>query len=156
MTEELLSNSVAAQLLHDLGPEKTPEQWMHWLQNNRNQSRTVPYRIDFERMAGGVFYRQEDLVAFIEWDKSRKLGTLKLTGRAAEAMRAYGIGEKGGGATGRRFKVTDINPQVENGVPYIQLVTNDPLMVYRLEIDEADTIIQEMAEAVSVCKRSLK
>jgi hypothetical protein len=154
MTEELLSNSVAAQMLHDLEPEKTPEQWMHWLQNNRNQSRTVPYRIAFERMAGGVFYRQEELTAFIEWDKSRKLGTLKLTGRAAEVMRAYGIGEKSGSATGRRLKVSGINPQVENGVPYIQLITNDPLMVYRLEVDEAEAIIQEMAEAVGVCKRS--
>lgn len=158
MTDELLSNNVAAQTLHDLEPEKTPEQWTHWLQNNRNQSRAVPYRIPFERMAGGVFYRQEELAAFIEWEKSRQLGTLKLTGRAAEVMRAYGIGEKSGSATGRKLKVTSINPQIDEatGTPYVQLIANDPLMVYRIEIDEAEAIMQEMAEAVDVCKRVCK
>jgi hypothetical protein len=43
--DELLSNSVAAQVLNELLPEKTIEQQMQWLQNNRNQSRQVPYRI---------------------------------------------------------------------------------------------------------------
>jgi len=156
MTEELLSNTVAAQTLHDLEPEKSTAQWLLWLQNNRNQTRSVSYRIPFERMAGGVFYRETELRAFIEWEKSRNLGTLKLTARAAEAMRAFGIGEKGGSATGRRLKVSGINPQVEDGVPYIQLITNDPLMVYRLELDEAEAIIKEMVEAVDVCKRSCK
>ncbi|VVP89042.1 hypothetical protein [Pseudomonas fluorescens] len=156
MTEELLSNSVAAQTLCELEPEKSVEQWMHWLQNNRNQSRRVPYRIPFERMAGGVFYRREELVSFIDWEKSRQLGALKLTGRAAEVMRAYGIGEKSGSATGRKLKVTAINPQVDEatGTPFVQFITSDPLMVYRLELDEAEAIIREMAEAVGVCKRS--
>ncbi|MFJ4395883.1 hypothetical protein [Pseudomonas sp. NPDC089396] len=153
MSEELVSNTVAAQTLHELEPSKTIEQWANWLQNNRNQSRTVSYRIPFERLAGGVFYRHDDLTAFIEWEKSRQLGTLKLTGRAAEAMRAFGIGEKGGSTTGRKLKIDGINLQVQDGVPYIQLVMTDPLMVYRLEVDEAEAIIQEMAEVVSACKR---
>ena len=55
-TMELLSNSVSAALLSELLTGKTEEQWMLWLNNNRNQSRRVPYRLPFERMAGGVFY----------------------------------------------------------------------------------------------------
>jgi hypothetical protein len=70
-------------------------------------------------------------------------------------MRAYGIGEKSGSATGRRLKVSGINPQVDEatGTPFVQLITSDPLMVYRLELDEAEAIIREMAEVVGACKR---
>lgn len=154
MTDELLSNNVAAQVLCELLPDKTSEQWLLWLQNNRNQSRRVSFRIPFERMAGGVFYRREELAKFAEWDKSRQLGTIKLTGRAAEVMRAFGIGS-GGSTTGRKLKVTGINPQIDEatGKPFIQLITDDPMMVYRLELFEAKSIASELNEAVGVCEK---
>lgn len=156
MTDELLSNSFAAQVLCELLPEKNAEQWALWLQNNRNQSRRVSYRIPFERMAGGVFYHREELAKFAEWEKSRQLGSIKLTGRAAEVVRAFGIGTASGSTTGRKLSVTGINQQtdVATGKHFIQLVTDDPLMVYRLEVDQAKQIGLELLEVVGVCEGS--
>lgn len=155
MTEELLSNSFAAQVLNELLPGKTVQQWELWLQNNRNQSRRVSYRIPFVRMAGGVFYLREELAKFVEWEQSRQLGSIKLTGRAAEVVRAFGIGSASGSTTGRKLKVTDINPQIDDstGKPFIRLVFDDPLMVYRIEVDAAQLIAQELIEAINVCER---
>ncbi len=156
MTDELLGNSAAAQFLHEQIADRTPEQWALWLQNNRNQARRVSYRIPFERMAGGVFYLREELANFVEWEKSRQLGTIKLTGRAAEVIRAFGIGTTGGSTTGRKLNVTGITPQINEatGNPFVQVVTDDPLMVYRLELDEARQITADLLEAIAVCERA--
>ena len=158
MVEELLNNNVAATVLSELLNDKTPEQWAVWLQNNRNQSRRVPYRIPFERMAGGIFYHREELAKFAEWEKSRQLGTIKLTGRAAEVVRAFGIGKSGGSTTGRKLNITGINPQIDDvtGKPYVQLITDDPLMVYRLEVSEARSLANELGEVVEVCERAVQ
>ncbi|MBJ9591749.1 hypothetical protein I5745_14735 [Burkholderia seminalis] len=100
-------------------------------------------------------YDVHELARFVEFEKQRRLGSVTLTGRAAEVMRAYGIGEKGGSTTGRKLKVSGIHPQVdEAGKPYVQLITDDPLMVYRLEVAEAVSVLKELAAAVEVCKRS--
>ena len=158
MVEELLGNSVAAQLLNELMPDKSIEQWSLWLQNNRNQSRRASYRIPFEKMGGGVFYLREEIAKFAELEKSRKLGSIKLTGRAAEALQAYGIGTEGGSTTGRRFDVSDVMPQVDQatGKPYIQIITSNPLMVYRLELEEAKAFSKELEDAIGVCVRVSK
>lgn len=158
MVEELLGNSMAAQVLSEQFQGKTPDQWSGWLQNNRNQSRRVPYRIPFQRISGGIFYSSEELGKFIEFEKQRQLGTIKLTGRAAEVLKAFGVGTQGGGTTGRKLKVGGINPQIDQvtGKPYIQIITDDPLMVYRLEPGEAKSIAKELSEAVGVCERAVK
>lgn len=155
MTDKLLNNSVTAQMLYEALPDKTLEQWTLWLQNNRNPARRAPYRIPYVKMGGGVFYRTEELETFVEWEKARRLGTFKLSGRAAEALRAFGIGEAGGGTTGRKLNITAINPQVDSasGLPYVQVITNEPLMVYRVEIDQAQEIVRELSEAVAACER---
>ncbi len=156
MTEDFLSNALAAQRLAEIIPDKSAEQWALWLQNNRNQSRRVPYRIPFERIAGGVFYRPDDLAHYAEWEKSRQLGNMKLTGRAAEVIRAFGIGTGGGSTTGRKLKVTGINPQFDEATRtvFIQLITDDPLMVYRIELSEAKQIARDLIEAIGACERS--
>lgn len=153
---ELFNNSVAAQTLHELLPEKTAKQWSLWLQNNRNKSRRNAYRIPIERLGGGVFYKPEDLQAFAEWESSRQLGTMKLTGRAAEVMRAFGIGDKNGSSTGRKLSVTAINPQIDesSGKPFVQFITSDPLMVYRLDPNEAKNIALELIEVANVCEKA--
>lgn len=155
MTDELLSNSVTAQTLFEALPDKTLEQWTLWLQNNRNPARRTPYRIPYVKMGGGVFYRTEELEKYVEWEKARRLGSFKLSGRAAEALRAFGIGEAGGGTTGRKLNITTINPQVDStsGLLYVQVITNEPLMVYRIEVDQAREIVRELTEAVAVCER---
>lgn len=158
---EFLSNTVAAQALGELLPTegKTHEQWLLWLQNNRNQARRVAYRIPHERgiegIGGGIFYRREELAKYADWEKSRQLGTLKLTGQAAEAMRAFGIGTASGSTTGRKLKVSGIKPQIDEatGTAFVQLITDDPLMVYRLELEQAEAILHGLGEAIGACRR---
>jgi hypothetical protein len=155
MTEELLSNTVAAQLLAEVVLNKTPEQWALWLHNNRNSTRKTPYRIPYEKLGGGVFYRREEIAKFAEWEKQRHLGTIKLTGRAAEMMKAFGIGSASGSTTGRKFNLNSINLQTDaaTGKTFIQMLTDDPLMVYRLELDEAQAIAKELSEVANAGKR---
>lgn len=153
--DELLNNGVSADVLTELLPDRTSTQWGLWLQNNRNQSRRVPYRIPFEKMAGGVFYRREELAKFAEWEKSRQLGSIKLTGRAAEVVRAFGIGTASGSSTGRQLKVTGVALQVDQATkqPYVQLITNDPLMVYRLELDTAKALGSDLSATAAAGAR---
>jgi hypothetical protein len=153
--QELLSNSMAAKLLHELMSDKSAEQWEVWLRNNRKPERRVTYHVPYVKLGGGVFYDREELAKFAEWEKGRQLGSIKLTGRAAEVMRAFGIGEKGGSTTGRKLKVTGINPQVDEatGKPFIQFVVDDPLMVYRVEVEESKALLREWADAIQACER---
>lgn len=156
MDDDLLSHSVAAQMLSERLTEKNPEQWALWLQNNRNQLRKVSFRIPFVKMAGGVFYRRDDIAKFAELEKSRQLGTIKLTGRAKEALEAFGVGTATGSSTGRKLIVTGINPQVDEatGKTFIQMIFSDPLRVYRLELDQAEAVAKELNEAIQFCKRA--
>ncbi|WP_250517985.1 hypothetical protein [Caballeronia sp. ATUFL_M1_KS5A] len=155
---DLLSNSVAAQTLDESLPGKSVDHWMTWLQNNRNQARKVAYRIPFERMAGGVFYLQEEIESFIEWEKGRQIGTVRLSARAAEAVHAFGIDEKTGSATGRRLNVSAVLPLVDEstGQPFIRVIATDPLLVFRLEPGEAASLASELLEASQVCMRVSK
>lgn len=158
MTDELLSNSVTAQALCDLLPDKTFEQWTLWLQNNRNQSRQVPYRIPFVKMAGGVFYRREELEKYSDWEKARQLGTIKLTGRAAEVLRAFSVREGGVPATGRKLNVVGVSLQVDETTKktFIRLIAGDPLTIYRLELDEAAALGTDLLENAQAGKRISK
>ncbi|MGT2505930.1 hypothetical protein [Cupriavidus basilensis] len=155
--DELLSSSVAAEILSEQMPDKTPGQWALWLQNNRNQTRKVSYRIPFERMGGGgVFYRREELAAFTDWEKGRALGVVKLSSRAAEALRAFGIGEQGGGTQGRCFKGASVNLQTSNdgGGAFVQVVIEEPLMVFALRPDQAIEFGKELAKAGEAARRA--
>jgi hypothetical protein len=152
MNDDLLSTQVAASVLQEAIPE--PEgYWSRFLVNNKRPDRNPPFRVEFVKMGGGVLYPRRALADFVEWEKSRRLGAMKLTGRAAEVMRAFGIGEAGGGTTGRRLDIS-IHPQQNpsTGEPYLQLIVKDPLLVFHLEIEQAEAIIRELRDAVNSCK----
>lgn len=153
--DELIKSELAAQVLHESIPVRSRDQWALWLQNNRNPRRRATYRIPFERIGISVFYRRDELSKYSEWEKQRQLGTIKLTGRAAEVMRAYGIGEAGGGATGRKFNVSAIDLQTDpvSEKPYIALILEDPLMVFRLEIEEAIHHANKLIELAKATER---
>lgn len=153
--EELFSTAAASELLAQQLPDKSAEQWALWLRNNRNHSRKAIYRVQAQQLGRMAVYTIEELTKFIEFEKQRQLGTIKLTGRAAEVMRAYGIGVAGGGTTGRAMSVTAINLQTDpvTGRPYIALVLNEPLMVYRIEVDQARSIGKELVELVAAAER---
>ena len=146
---ELYGNSFAAQYLSEQITDKTPEQWELWLRNNRNQSRKVPYRIAFERISNATFYRPEELAKFVEWEKSRQLGVMKLTGRSAEVMRAFGIGSSNGSTTGRKLEIVGITDQFDEatGARFVQLIISEPLMVYRLDPDQARQVAAKLLNA---------
>lgn len=153
--EELWGNLVAAEFLSKHLTDRDVDQWALWLRNNRNQSRHVPYRIAFERISNATFYRPEELAKFLEWEKSRQLGVMKLTGRAAEVMRAFGIGSSAGSTTGRKLTIVGIHDQIDDitGEPFVQLITSDPLMVYRLDRDQARKLATELLDAAGAQHR---
>ena len=70
-------------------------------------------------------------------------------------MRAFGIGDKNGSSTGRILCIATINPQIDEatGQPFVQLITSDPMMVYRLEPNQAKSLAQELIEAVKICEK---
>ncbi len=148
----MLSTQAAAAALHEAIPE--PEgYWARFLMNNKRPDRNPPFRVEFVKMGGGVLYPRKALADFIAWEKSRRLGTTKLTGRAAEALRAFGIGEAGGGTTGRSLECT-VHPQQDptTGQPYIQLIVKNPLLVFHLNVGQAEELIRELQSAVNATK----
>ncbi len=147
MSEELLSNSMAAQALSEELHGRTAEEWAGWLQNNRNQSRRVPYRIPFQRISGGIFYARGELEKFIEFEKGRQLGSIKLTGRAAQVAQAFGIGTDGASTNGRKWKGGSANLATSEGRVFVQVVINEPLMVFDVTPEQAIEHGREMMEA---------
>lgn len=149
----ILNTRAAAEYLHEQIPGDSVQYWRQALINNRRSDRTPPYRVGFKTVGRAAFYTPDELANFVEFEKGRRLGTMKLTGRAAEVMRAFGIGTASGSTTGRKLTVTAITPQTDEGTgkPFIQFITDDPLMVYRLELHEAKTIARELIDAIGAC-----
>ena len=153
---ELLSSKLAAERLHEALPGHSIKYWQQWLTNNRNHSRRTVYRIPFHNVIGmrSAHYEPEELKKFIEFEKTRQLGKIELKGRAAEVLRAYGIGEQKGGITGRQWEASII-PQVDEVTqsPYIQIILNDPFLIFRLEIEQAEKLSCELIDGLNVCNR---
>ena len=149
--EELWGNSFTAQALSEQLPGRDAVRWELWLRNNRNQSRAAVYRVPFERISNGTFYKPEEIAKFVAWEKSRRLGTIKMSGRAAEVMQAFGIGTATGSATGRKLLIMGIERMTDpaTGQPYVQFITGDPLIVYRLEVDQALQVAAGLRTAAS-------
>lgn len=152
------STNGAADFLNERIPGKTSSYWMRRLINARRTDRPQVFAIPFSMIGKVVVYQEVDLVEFAEFEKSRQLGKMKLSGRAAEVVRAFGIGTSGGSSTGRKLKVTatGITLQIDEatGKRFIRIVADDPLMVYRLEIEEAKVIVKELAEILAYCDRA--
>jgi len=148
---ELMNTAVAAQELAKLLPEegKTQEQWLRFLQNNRNASRRVPYRIPHEILGKVAIYQTHDLKRFADFEKQRAIGSIRVSARAAEALHAFGKSR-----TGRKLRVAGITPQIddETGEFFVQIIIAEPLLVFRLSKDEAAALASELTEAAEVQK----
>lgn len=155
MEETLLNTQVAAETLHELIPSELPDYWRNFLINNRRTDRNSAYSVPIVYIGRGAFYNPEELRKFADWENGRRIGKLKMTGRAAEVMRAFGIGEVSGGSTGRKLNVTGITAQIDQATkkPFVQLITAEPLMVYRIEPQQAKDIVREMQEIIDFCER---
>lgn len=150
----LLTRDAAAQWLAEQIGDKTASQWADWLRGNANHARRAAYRIPTMKAGRNTLYAQEELRLFVEFEKARRVGELKLTGRAAEAVWAFGVGA-GGSTTGRPLNVTAINPQIgEDGTRFIQMIVSAPqLLVFRLDVAQAEAIARDLAEAAAYLKR---
>lgn len=152
--QELLNTGVAAEHLASLNAGRNVAQWALWLQNNRNPARRAAYRVPYVKLGGGVFYDRDELDRFAEFERGRQLGAIKLTGRAAEVVKAMGIGTVGGSTTGRRMTVTGVLGQIDEVTrqPFVQFITAEPFMVYRLDLQQAGDIAKGLLQAVQDAK----
>ena len=153
--DDLLDTDAAGRRLSQALTEKTPAQWALWLRNNRNQSRHASYRISVQRFANKACYLPVDLEKFVAWEKSRQLGTVKLSGRVVEVMRAYGMDEVGGSNYGRKLDY-EVQLSAEQDHPdkqFVRLMVKRPLGVFRLAADEAEALAKELLDTAQAIRR---
>lgn len=153
--DDLLDTDAASRWLSEALPGKTSAQWALWLRNNRNQSRHASYRINVQRFGNKACYLPVDLERFVDWEKSRQLGTVKLSGRVVEVMRAFGMDEVGGGNYGRKldYEVQLSSEQDRPDKQFVRLMIKRPLGVFRLEADEAEALAKELHNIAQVIRR---
>lgn len=153
MSNELLNTQAAADWLDKAIPGESPSYWSGVLINNRRNDRPQVYKLPLTRVGKGAFYTVEALNSYADFEKSRRLGSIKLTGRAAEALHAYGIGQ-GGSTTGRPWKGAAVTLQTdEAGGVFVQLVVREPLTVFRMEPQQALDLGEELVEVGRVAGR---
>lgn len=150
---ELLSRQAAAEWLGEQLQDKSAEQWALWLRNNANTARRASYRIPTEQIGRGVFYNLNEVEKFAEFEKGRQLGQLKLTGRAAEVLQAYGTGTKGATTNGRKWKGASANLGTDKGAAFVQTVINEPLLVYAMTPTQAVEFGRELIEVGQAAQR---
>ena len=153
MAQELISRQAAAEWLSQQLTDKDPEQWALWLRNNANHARRAIYRVPVETVSRAAFYSPAELEKFVEFEKSRQLGTLKLTGRAAEVLQAFGIGQAGSSTQGRKWPGANANLAEHNGRASIQVIISNPLLVFAMTPAEAAEFGKELIEVAQAAQR---
>jgi hypothetical protein len=153
-SNNVLSTNAAAEILDGALGEGVPY-WAQFLVNNRRNDRDPAYRIEFERFRGMAVYREEQLDRFIEWERGRQLGRIRIDAAAARALHAFGVGAATGGPAGRQWggsvrTVTD----PATGKKHLQLIINEPLLVYRLDYEQGRSLVRSLERAMSALNRS--
>lgn len=152
-----LDTKAAAQYMNEQIPDESLKYWTARLNNMRRTDRPQTFSLQFAKVEGKAgFYDQKDIFAYAEFEKSRRIGKVKLSGRAAEAMRAFGIGEQGGGTQGRRWMGASVNPAVANdgsGV-FVQTIISEPLMVFAMTPEQALKFGKDLVEIGQYAQRS--
>jgi hypothetical protein len=128
--------------------------WQQFLTNNRRADRTPPYRIPFTRLGKAALYSREELAKFLAWEKSRRIGEIKLTGRAAEIIHMYGIGQSGGSNHGRElsYNVTFQFDEVRREF-YIAMQIDEPLLMFKLPMTQAKNLRDDLSELIDTSER---
>jgi len=136
-SSEILTPAAAgAYLATELGG--TAERWQTWLKNDRKPGRKQllpplagPGRPRYLRVA---------VDALIATERGKRIAAGQPISRAAEVMKAFGIGE-GGTSTGRPLDARiygQIDERSQEG--FVQLHVAHPLLVFRLTPSEARTL----------------
>lgn len=149
----VFNTGAAADFLNEALPGQTPTYWYQRLVNARRTDRKHPFTLRFSTVGKAVFYEQVDLEEFANFEKTRRLGKMTLSGRAAEAIRAFGIGEQGGGAQGRNFSGASVNLQTSQGSAFVQTIINEPLLVFAMSPEDAIGFGLELIEAGKAAQR---
>lgn len=152
-TTELLSRQAAAEWLTQQLQDKTIQQWTLWLRNNANTARPASYRIPTEQIGRGTFYNLDELEKFAEFEKGRQLGQLKLSGRVAEVLQAFGTGTANGSTNGRKWKGGSANLGTDKGAVFVQAIINEPLTVFAMTPAQAIEFGRELIEAGQAAQR---
>jgi hypothetical protein len=148
-----LDSKAAAAILQSSIPE--PEGfWSTFLMNNRRPERNPTYRIPFAKTGGAIEYRRDDLELFAEWEKRRRAVGLGHANRVAEVVEAFGVGQPGGSRFGRELKC-QFTPQFneEAGGHFIQMQVEKPLSIFRLSLDEAKVVLDDLSEVYAAAVR---
>lgn len=153
-TTELLSRQAAAEWLAQQLQDKNAEQWALFLRNNANNARRAIYRLPVEQVGRSSFYQPDELAKFVQFEQGRQLGTLKLSGRAAEVLQAFGTGTTGATANGRKWKGGAANIGLTNGGErFIQTMINEPFLVFAMTPVQAVEFGKELIEAGQAAQR---
>jgi hypothetical protein len=155
MSDNIFNTNAAADFLNELVPGESPAYWSQRLINARRTDRKQSFTLPFSTINKAAFYEEADLRQFAEFEKARRLGKIKLSGRAAEAFRAFGMGEQGGGSQGRQFKGASANLQTSNdsGAAFVQTIFNEPLMVFAMSPEDAIAFGKELVETGQAAQR---
>lgn len=139
--EVMTANAAAIYLADQLGGK--PTLWVTWLANDRRPGRAG--LIPPAEGPGRPKYLRVALDAFVDIERAKRLKNSGLSGRAAEVMSAFGIGEEGGGRTGRRLDY-QVNGQLDeaNAVGFVQLLIASPMLVFRLSTEQARSLAAAM------------
>lgn len=147
---ELYNTGAAAEWLDKALPGETPDYWRHQLINNRRNDRKHPHVIPHATLGKRmVVYTEEALAEFVEFERARRIGAIKLSPRVAEVVAAFGLGEGGGSGTGRKLQysvegLTDIDGDQSH---FVRLITYNPLRYWRLSPEEAVALADELVRA---------
>ena len=152
-TTELLSRQAAAEWLAQQLQDKNAEQWALFLRNNANNARRAIYRLPVEQIGRNSFYQPDELAKFVQFEQGRQLGTLKLSGRAAEVLQAFGTGTEGATTNGRKWKGASANLGTDKGAAFVQTIINEPLTVFAMTAAQAIEFGRELIEAGQAVQR---
>lgn len=150
-----MDTKAASEYLHDRIPGESLKYWTARLNNLRRTDRPQPFELRFAKVEGkSGFYNSADVEQYVEFEKSRRVGKVKLSSRAAEALRAFGIGEPGGTSLGRTFKGGTANPHPDNkGGVIVQTTINEPLTVFAMTPEQAIEFGKELIKAGQAAQR---
>lgn len=126
--------------------------WRVYLQNNRRPERKPAHVVPFHVVRGRPRYKRSDLDAHIAILRSNELQRGKVPGRLGDVMRAMG-----GTPTGRPF-LPHITPQIEEGegIGFVRLQIADPLMVFRLDPEQAREVAHQLMAAADAIDRAVE
>jgi hypothetical protein len=150
--ENFLDTKAAAEYLHAQIPGESAKYWTARLNNLRRTDRAQPFELRFAKVKGkSGFYNRADLEQYVKFEQSRRLGKVKLSGRAAEALRAFG-----GFPQGRPFKGGSaylLPPSETSSSVLVRLTIDEPLMVFAMTPEQAIEFGKDLVETAQAAQR---